>query len=497
MPGLILMETAAAAVVDRLLVHAEPRHRIVVLAGKGNNGGDGLAVARQLALRRPDLRVDVVLTAEPGDLSGDALSNWEMLRAVGEEPRVARSEADWQAASPVLATADLIVDALLGTGLQGPARGLAAAVIADVNRIAGRAHVIAVDLPSGLQADSGAVQGETIEADETVTFTAPKPAQILLPASECCGRLSIASIGTTDHLIESLAGDRLYLMEAKDVARFVEPRGLESHKGTYGHVAVVGGAAATPGAVLMTGSAVLRAGAGLATVFTSRSAAPSVVAARPELMTVPIDEAGDGSMRSDAFDPTAFENRSVLVVGPGLGSAAQNTALVERLLRETDLPTVVDADGLRAFPLRDASPRAQPLILTPHPGEMARIAGVSTGDVQGDRIGVARTWAERLGATLVLKGARTLIASPDGGVIVNPTGTPGMATAGSGDVLAGLIAGLLAQFPKESAERVAAAAVYLHGLAGECAALRLGEQAMLATDILENLPEAVDKIHGD
>jgi len=495
-PGLILMESAAAAAVERLLALADSGSRIVVLAGKGNNGGDGLAIARQLGLRRPDLSVAVILVAEPADLRGDALSNWEMLRAVGATPRVVSGESDWNAAKPALETADLIVDALLGTGLSGPARGLAATVIADVNSIAGRGRVIAVDLPSGLQADSAVVEGATILADETVTFTAPKPAQVLLPAAERCGMLSIASIGTVDDLIESLPGGQLYLMEARDVAPYVHPRGLDSHKGTYGHVAVVGGSAATPGAALMAGSGVLRAGAGLATVITSRSAASSIVAARPELMTVPAEELPDGSMGPDSIEPSRLEGKDVLVAGPGIGAAPENTALVRGLLSDVDLPTVVDADGLRVFPLRGPWTRTQPLILTPHPGEMARIAGTSTAAVQSDRIGVARTWAERLKAVLVLKGARTLIASPDGRVVVNPTGTPGMATAGSGDVLAGLMAGLLAQFPQKPPEQVAAAAVYLHGLAGERAASRLGEQAMLATDILESLPEAIAKIHG-
>jgi len=495
-PGLILMETAAAAVVERVLVVAEPEARIVVLAGKGNNGGDGLAAARQLAVRRPGLAITTILTADPESLQGDARANLEMLRAVVGEPIVVQDETAWEATRGALDGAAVVVDALLGTGLSGPARGLPAKIIADVNARAARATVIAVDLPSGLQADRASVEGEIVQADETVTFTAPKPAQVLLPSAELCGRLHVTAIGTTEALVEDLPGDRLYLAEAADAAPFVAKRNSESHKGTYGHVAAVGGSASTPGAILMTGAAALRSGAGLATVFTARNAAPAVVAGCPELMTAPVDELPDGSIGPDSLDLARLNDKTALVVGPGLGATAENTALVGRLLDEVDVPTVVDADGLRAFPRRHAKPRTQPVVLTPHPGEMARIAGISIADVQADRIGVARTWAERMGVVLVLKGARTLVAAPDGRVVVNPTGTPGMATAGSGDVLAGLLAGLLAQFPQEAPQAVAAAAVFLHGLAGEHAARKLGEQAMLATDILKFLPEAARDIHG-
>ncbi len=467
--------------------------RVLVLAGKGNNGGDGLAIARQLLVKDMAGKVDVVLTAEPSELTGDAAQNCRMLAAVGGSLRVCVDEAAWDAARELALQADLILDALLGTGLTGPARGLPAAIIRDVNAHCPLPAKVAVDIPSGLASDAAQPEGDIFAADLTVTFTAPKPSQVLLPSAERCGRLLIRPIGTTREILESIDGDRLYWLERKDVAGFAASRDADSHKGTFGHVKIIAGSSSKPGAAILAGTAALRSGAGLCTVITAKGAAAAIVGRTPELMTIPAAELEDGSLGPASFDPSWLEGAGVVAVGPGLGTRPPNRELVARLLDEVEQPLVVDADGLTALAsLGDWRRRTPTLILTPHPGEMARLTGLSTREVQARRVELARELAVNREAIVVLKGARTLIAAPDGRVAINPTGTPAMATAGSGDVLTGLLAGLLAQHPDADAFEVAAAAVWLHGKAGEAASGQWGERSLLAGDMLPALPQAFE-----
>lgn len=493
-PGLVLMENAASRVVQALEADYAPldKQRIVVVAGKGSNGGDGLTIARQLLARKLTADLEVVLAADPDGLSGDAAANWRILARFEVEPHIVTDFAAWEALRVKTLRATLIIDALLGTGLSGSARGLAAELIEDLNRHYSHASIVAVDIPSGLASDGGTIEGAVVHADRTVTFTAPKPAQVLAPGAERVGKLSVGRIGTPDSLIESIPGERMYLSEDRDFGDLFALRDTETHKGTYGHTAVVGGSASTPGAAAMTGTAALRSGAGLCTVFTARTGASAVVAATPELMTVPLEESANGSIAPDAFDVERLADMDVVVVGPGLSADA--AALTRRVLAACEQTVVVDADGLRAFEGSLPEKRPATLVLTPHPGEMARISGLTTGDVQADRVGVARRFAREADAILVLKGSRTLIARPDGAVFINPTGGPGMATAGSGDVLTGLIAGLLAQFPEKPADHVVRGAVYLHGLAGILASGRRTEQGMLATDLFDSLRIAVRRL---
>ena len=495
-PGLVLMENAASAV-TRKLRSIFPRldnERVLVLCGKGNNGGDGLAVARQLLLHAPQLDLRTVLLAIPDSLSPDAALNWTMLMAQDHRAHVAATPAAWESLLADITDSTLIVDALLGTGVRGPARGLAARVIADVNAGFRNARVLAVDIPSGLGSDSGELQGQCMRADWTVTFTAPKVGQVLAPACEHVGDLTVARIGTAKSVLDSLPGPRLLLTEPADVRPFTAPRAPSGHKGTYGHVLAIGGSSSKPGAILMTATTALKAGAGLATVATSASAAGAILAAAPELMLEPAKELPDGTLGPDCFDEGWFAGKSVVAIGPGLGSSDANRALASRVLEACDLPLVVDADGLAALQIETVPARSAPTVVTPHPGEMGRLVGSGTAQVQRDRLGTARGFATRAGTYVVLKGNRTLIASPEGDVVVNPTGTPGMATAGSGDVLTGIIAAYLAQFPDRPVLETVAAAVFLHGLAGELAARDLGEQGMLATDIGSRLPEAAEAV---
>ena len=496
--GLVLMENAASAV-TRKLVEIAPdlgSERVLVLCGKGNNGGDGLAVARQLLLLHPQLDLRTVVLSEPNALSADAHANWQMLAAQDHAARVAADARAWNALLPELADSTLIVDALLGTGLRGPARGTAARAIADVNKGFGNALVVALDMPSGLGSDSGELLGESMRADYTVTFTAPKASQVLAPACERTGELSVARIGTADSVLDTLPGPRLLLHEAADAREFALPRERSGHKGTYGHVLAVGGSRSKPGAILMTGTSALRAGAGLVTVVTAAGAADTIIAATPELMLEPARELADGTLGPDSFDEDLYAGKTVAAIGPGLGISESNRTLVRRVCETCPLPLVVDADGLAAVCADLLASRTAPTVLTPHPGEMARLVGTDVASVQRDRVRTARDFAAESGAFLVLKGNRTLVAAPNGDVIVNPTGTPGMATAGSGDILTGMAAAFLGQFPDRPVSQAVAAAVYLHGLAGELATAELGEQSMLATDIARHLAAAIKAVQA-
>ena len=450
-PGLILMENAAMRVVEFLARRYAPleRHRIVVCCGKGNNGGDGLAIARQLRTRFA-ARVEVVLACEPEEFRGDALANWRMLRVCG-----------CPVADELAPEATLIVDALLGTGSAGAPRGRVAELIGAIHA-AGQARTVAVDLPSGLGFGG-------VRAEATVTFAAPKVEHYFGTETERVGELVVAPIGIPESFIEEEPEHWLHLIEARDAGEALGPRASGSHKGTYGHVLIVGGAAGKSGAAAMAGLAALRAGAGLVTV--ACEGAPPMA---PELMTAPLDE-------------PPVEGKTVLAVGPGLGTEPGAAALLGKLLRAPAL-RVLDADALNLAAAEGLDVNG--CILTPHPGEMARLAGLSTAEVQADRLATARAFARERRCTLVLKGHRTLIAFADGTVWINPTGNPGMATGGSGDVLTGLIAGLLAQAPLRPREAVIAA-VWLHGRAGDLAAAELGERCLIATDLLRYLPRAM------
>ena len=466
-PGLVLMENAGHRVVEFLERRFAPLggQRIVVLCGKGNNGGDGMVIARQLHTRWRPAALHVVLLAAPETLQGDAAANLRMLAVCGcpvlrEIPAEARN-------------ATLVIDALLGTGISGAARGDMLDAIGEINRGFPLAKVVAVDIPSGMPSDSGSSAGEIARADATVTFTAPKIAHAMPPNCDHVGELVVGAIGSPPELF---AGARVELVQPEMFAALLAPRPRWGHKGTFGHVLIAGGSRGKSGAAAMSGLAALRAGAGLVTVASS---APGDVAAHaPELMTEPLDHGLAALARG----------KTVVAAGPGLGHDGE-AAEVLAALATLEQPVVLDADALTAAP---AFPAGAVRVLTPHPGEMSRLTGRPTAEVQTDRIGIARAFAGAHGVTLVLKGQRTVIAFPDGRVWINPTGTPALGTGGSGDVLTGMIAGLLAQFPESPGEAVAAA-VYLHGLAAEIGVRSLGEKSLIATDVLRYLPAALEE----
>lgn len=484
-PGLILMENAAHRVTEFLAETFAPieSRRIAILCGKGNNGGDGMAVARQLATRFRPRALDVALAADPAELKGDALENYRMLGACGVP--VARE------ITAAMREADIVLDALLGTGLNGPAAGPVTGWIREVNVGFPRAKVVAVDIPSGMSSDSGASEGEVARADYTVTFTAPKVCHTLPPNCRRMGGLRIALIGSAPALYEDDPAIWLSLVEPAMFRPLLAPRDPAGHKGAYGHVLVAAGSRGKTGAAAMCGMAALRAGAGLATVASAESAIATIASHCAELMTEPLAETASGGIGvDDAALAQIASNKDVVAIGPGLGTAPESVELVRRVASSFEQPLVIDADGLNALVGAKFSGEGRIRVLTPHPGEMGRLVGLSAAQVQAGRVGVAREFAMSKQATVVLKGDRTLIAFPDGRVWINPTGTPALASGGTGDILTGLIAGFLAQFPQQPGAAVAAA-VYLHGLAGELGCGEWGEKSLIATDLLRFLPAAI------
>ncbi len=476
-PNLILMENAGCRVVEFLEREYAPlaEQRIVVICGKGNNGGDGLVVARQLHTRIQPKWLRVVLGADPNEMRGDALENYKMLKAVGGYV--------WPGVTEEMRIATLVIDAVLGTGAEGAAKGKAAELIEAINTQFPLAEVVSVDVPSG-----GAVR-----AKHTVTFTALKPALVLAPECELAGKVHVVPIGTPPEIFEGDPSIQLALSEPSKFAALFRARVAESNKGLYGHVLTIAGGRGKTGAAAMSGVAALRAGAGLSTVASAASAITAISSYAPEIMTEPLAETGEGSIAPDLPALAAITaKKTVIAIGPGMGQHPETVEFIQRFVQESKTPMVVDADALNALAGQELG-FAGPRIFTPHPGEMSRLTGKTIAEIQQDRIGAARAFATEHGIYLVLKGNRSVIAFPDGPVWINPTGSPAMATGGTGDVLTGMIAGLVAQFP-DQLENALLAAVWLHGRAGELGAVKLGEKSLIATDLFEFLPEAMREV---
>jgi NAD(P)H-hydrate epimerase len=510
-PSVDLMRAAAASVAAFAREQFPHARRITVLCGRGNNGGDGMMAARLLTHARCE--VTTLLFGDPDALKGDAAQAWRELN----EPRhgfihVVTSAADLQPQEEAARNtrqdalhealdADLIIDALVGTGFKPPLKGLALAALEWAS--ASRAPILAVDLPSGWPADSthASAGNGVFPADAVITFTAPKPAHVFGALTRAWDQpVVVAPIGSPDDAIISnlqleWAGSATALTHAS--------RAAAANKGNFGHVLVVGGTFGTAGgkagAPAMAALAALRAGAGLVTAGVPAPALPVVAAIAPELMTWPLEAGAAGHIAEGSLAPdrlaALMAGKTVLAIGPGLGQSPDTIKFVTGLLSSTDLPAVLDADALNILAAKPvllaklARKGKRTLVLTPHPGEMARLAGIATAEVQANRLETARSFAQRMGVTLVLKGARTLIAHPDGRVAVNTTGNPAMAKGGSGDLLTGMIAGVLAQYPSDPG-RAVEAAVYLHGLAADLAVRAADEHTLLATDSLQHLSQA-------
>jgi hydroxyethylthiazole kinase-like uncharacterized protein yjeF len=506
-PSLQLMESAGTQVAEAVLRASGPQgpSQVAVLCGKGNNGGDGFVAAR--LLKKSGAEALVFLFGTRSEVRGDAAANLEhWLNDSGEITEITDS-ASLESVWSKIANSNVIVDALLGTGLRGAASGIIAEAITKLNRLsrnatlARPAFLLALDIPSGLPSDGEPAEGPALYVHRTVTFTAPKIGQLVSREAACCGQLEVRQIGSPAELVNEIG---------KGVARWAEPeefasmplvRGADSHKGTFGHALLLAGSAGKSGAAILAGRAGLRSGAGLVTVATPESVQPLIAGGAPELMTEPLAATKSGTLSLRSLTDGTFgeleEGKSVLGIGPGLGGHRQTQEFIRTIVAQTELPVVLDADGLNAFAGEGASLRKRKtkfLAVTPHPGEMARLLGISIKQVQADRLNVARDSAQKWNAYVVLKGFHTIIGSPKGELFVSTTGNAGLAKGGSGDVLTGVLAALTAQFGTTDWLRVLALGVYLHGLAAELASWRADVSGLLAGEVAEGVPLARQKL---
>jgi NAD(P)H-hydrate epimerase len=488
-PSLRLMEAAGREVVAVLegAFPGLPGRRIAVVCGRGNNGGDGFVVARLVAERGAATRV--LLVGRAADVTGDARVTLEALQARGVEVVQVEDESGWEATRTGLASSDLIVDAILGTGLRAAASGQASAAIEAVNA-AGR-PVVSIDLPSGLDASTSATVGPTVRAAITVALAAPKVPLVLPPAESFAGRIEVVDIGIPQAVIDDLPGPWLEVTTRDIVRARIPVRDPGAHKGTFRHVLVVAGSRGKSGAAFLAAMGALRSGAGLVTIATPGSVLPIVASLGAEFMTIALPENADGAAARRAVEQVLAAPGDIIAIGPGLGQSPDTVAFVRRLLDEARVPMVIDADALNACADTPETLRGRddrPLIVTPHPGEMARLVGTSAANVQGRRLEVARAFASERSLHVLLKGARTIVAAPDGRACINQTGNPGMATGGTGDVLTGAVAAWWAQLGDPFA--AAQIAAYLHGYAGDLAAQQEGEVGLIAGDVARALARA-------
>ncbi len=505
MPSMLLMENAGRSFVEELekACPGLSSKRIVILCGRGNNGGDGFVAARYLALR--NARPSILLFSDPDKLKGDARLNYDIACAMDLPIQTFAAPAEARTCLKKIAAPDVIIDALFGTGLTKPIGPDFRPIVDWINRAADHAFVAAVDIPSGLFADSSAIPGPVVKAHLTVTFSALKLAHVTPPAADYAGHTVLMPIGSPQPLFEN-PEYKMNLIDAAQVRKALPRRAPDSHKGTFGHVYVVAGSAGKSGAALMTGLAALRSGVGLVTLWLPKSLQRSVVGKFPELMTEFLPETEDcTSDRAGAVRVLAqLANVESMVLGPGMTTHPSTRKLIWDLVRNSPVPVILDADGINAFvppaePLRNE--QGMPVIITPHPGEMARLIGKKIADVQKARLETARDCAARYRCYVVLKGFQTVLATPTGEIFINNTGNPGMATGGTGDVLAGImgrfVAGWKHQVDRGNKTDIAdyiSAAIYLHGLAGDLAAENEGMESLIATDLIAYLPKAFKKV---
>jgi len=499
-PSLTLMENAGRSVAEFIQSHFSnlARRRIVVFCGKGNNGGDGFVVARHLF--KMGAKPKVYFLGAPRDVKGDAATNVKRWEKVGKLfVDRGKGAGDWMP----LSSDTIIVDALLGTGARGAVEGRLRDVIAGVNAREAGCTVVSVDIPSGLHADTGDVQGTVVIADYTITFTAPKPGMVSGAGGQHVGQLMVREIGSPAALIEETGKGRLRWSEATEFGAFAVPRKAAGNKGDYGHALVVAGSVGKSGAAVLSSWAALRAGAGLVTVATPEPVLPIVAAHTPEIMTEPLAATTAGTVSARCLEgglfATVLKGKRALAIGPGLSTNAETQQFVRSVLGNRSVPVILDADGLNAFAGRASELKHSDgmLCITPHPGEMARLLGCAVKDVQARRVEIAVQAAADWNAIVILKGSGTVVAAPDGSAFINSTGNPGMGTGGTGDVLTGMLAGLTAQYGMTDWHRLLAFGVYLHGLAGDVAYAEGGEAPLMASDLIRTIPRAYKQFYSE
>ncbi len=491
--GPILMENAGREIAEAIKTRF-PRieeKNVMIIAGKGNNGGDGFVVARHLF--NCGARVRIILLAEKQDLEGDAGLNCGIAGKMGIEIMEVTTPAQWQAQRDMIENADIVVDAIFGTGLTKPAGGRYAGIIEDINTL--HAFKVAVDIPSGLAADRFQIIGPAVKADLTVTMAAAKIAHVFPPSEDYAGELVIADISTPPFLFDD-ASLRLTMVEEDMLLPYFSKRNKSAHKGTYGHLFILSGSLGKTGAAAMSGKAALKMGAGLVTVGTPKSCVPIVARSMDELMTEPLPETPEWTLAERGLDKilTLLQGMDAVMIGPGLSTQESTSRLIRKLLPRLEIPMILDADSLNiiAEEIDILNKLKAPAVLTPHPGEFARLIHCDTKEIVENKIKLVPEFARNHGVYVVLKGYRTLISDPEGHLFINPTGNPGMATGGSGDVLSGMLGAMIVQ--EDHLCDAVIAGVYVHGLSGDIAAERFGEKSLLAGDIISCLPEAVRKL---
>ncbi len=486
-PGVVLMENAARSAAKVFLEHFNPidGSSIVILCGKGNNGGDGYVMARYL--HEKGMNVTVGITGEKSAISGDALVNLKIIEKLGLKIFEITDDESLQGFKDNLINCSYMVDGLLGTGLNSPVRGLYKKII-DIVNMSGK-PVMSIDIPSGLNADTGQKMGTAVKADLTVTFGFPKPGQLVYPGAGLVGRLINIDIGIPGTVSRRFESSHR-LIEPEDFISDICRDKRDAHKGSRGHLLVLAGSTGKTGAAALTALGALRTGAGLVTVGVPKSLNPVMECKLTEAMTVPLPETEDGSLSLNAGDDIVrlLSGKTALAIGPGLSTHPETVELVTNIIKDCELPMVIDADALNALSLSSGSLELLDgkKILTPHPGEMGRLMGMESREIQADRLKISCEFAKKYGCNLVLKGARTVIADPAGVLYINPTGNPALATGGTGDVLTGIISGLLARGVSEV--KAAAAGVYLQGLAADYIAEQNGESGLIASDLPDVIP---------
>ena len=489
-PSVVLMENAgrqAVAAMEAAFDDLLSSH-VAVLCGRGNNGGDGFVIARTLIQR--GVEASVFLLGSVADVRGDARTNLEVLGRIGLTVVEITNAQEWELHFSEISECELIVDAILGTGFQGQLSGLLETVVADVNGLG--VPIVAIDLPTGLSADSHEVEGEAIEASMTVTLAAPKIPLVLPPADAHSGDLVIADIGIPLPILDEVEGPYIEILTRERMREIVPARAADSHKGDFGRVLIVAGSFGKTGAAHLAATGALRSGAGLVTIATPRSCVPIVAAMGAEYMTEPLEETSGGAIDYAAADRVLDMQADVIAIGPGLGQDPSTAAFVQAIVERTGVPLVLDADALNAFSgdgERLMGRDGVDMIITPHPGEMARLLNTSIEAVQHDRLQHASEFAATHRLHVVLKGHRTVIAGPDNRAFINLTGNAGMATGGTGDLLTGMIAAWFAQLL--DAEAACKLAVYLHGTAGDLAEADEGEVALTAGTMADRLGDAI------
>ncbi len=506
LPGRLLMENAGRGAVQTFLkyVYRGDKKSVGIAAGKGNNGGDGFVMARYLGQK--GIKSTVFLLCARDGIKGDARTNLDLLDAMDVDVIEIPDAKTLETRMSLIKHQNYWIDAILGTGLKSEVRGFYKTIISLINSL--NRPVFSVDIPSGVDSDTGIEQGIAIKAHTTATFAFAKTGHLLFPGAKLTGRLQIVEIGIPPFISQKI-GSKRELITPEYIQRCMPDKNLDAHKGSNGHVLVIAGSTGKTGAAAMCATSAMRSGAGLVTLGVPKTLNPILESQVIEAMTVPLSESTPGNLGIGAFEQIKKleKGKSVIALGPGLGTAKQTKQLVHKIISSTTVPLVIDADGLNALSddMAILKTVSRPMVLTPHPGEMERLSGLSIPEILKDRVGCATHFATKYNVHLVLKGARTIVAHPDGSVFINPTGNPGMASGGMGDVLTGMISGYISQgFPIEKAIH---SAVFIHGAAADTLQEKTGPFGYLATEVMNIIPEQIarllagkikiEKIHHD